>query len=73
MVMYLVSSCTLSGVVVASGVGTVEVEVVVVVVEDVVESVTDVVGSVVGPGGETVVELEPGFVVVGVSVGFEGR
>ena len=67
MVMYLVSSCTLSGVVVASGVGTVEV-----VVESVVESVT-VVGSVVGPGGETVVELEPGFVVVGVSVGFEGR
>ena len=71
MVMYLVSSCTLSGVVVASGVGTVEVEVVVVVVEDVVESVVEsVVGSVVGPGGETVVELEPG--VVGF-VGFEGR
>ena len=39
--------------------------------EDVVES--DVVGSVVGPGGETVVELEPGVVVVVVSVGFEGR
>ena len=38
--------------------------------EDVVES--NVVGSVVGPGGETVVELEPGVVVV-VSVGFEGR